>query len=239
VVLTIANPEIWDMGNHKDEQVKVLDAKKISEFKKIISKWVRTPPGIEEFDRQLSEWLSMLSLQYSSSYPTLQHPVGQYAFPSNNLYPTTLAEALLWKLGKWNTFKTFVSNYANPNPPIPETGVVFYAFARHLAEEENPIFDQHALRAIWTICNTTPEVDRVIKMSLFDGNGNWKESGSGKEYSGCYKIFQDLIETFIPNNYTRNTLVVLDKFLMPLGQTIKDETNDLDEYKIVSGKQIV
>ena len=33
----IAKTEILDMGNHKDEQVKVLDAKKISEFKKIIS----------------------------------------------------------------------------------------------------------------------------------------------------------------------------------------------------------
>jgi hypothetical protein len=210
----------------------------IDEVKNKIATWVQCRPTIEAFEQQISDWCIELPRQYSSSYPALQHPVGQYAFSPNNLYPKTLAEALLWKLGKWNTFKTFVSNYASPNPHLPETGVVFYAFARHLAKEKKPIFDQHALRAIWTICNTDEEMDRVIKVSLFDGNGNWKQSGSGKDYSGCYKIFEDLIETFIPDNYTRHTLVVLDKFLMPLGQTIKDETKDLDEYKIVSGKQI-
>ena len=226
------------MNNKKEDQNKILEKKEIIFFQKKIEDWVIRRPTGEDFEKQISDWSSALPRQYSDSYPTLEHSVGQYAFPPNIQYPTTLAEALLWKLGKWNAFKTFVSNYASPNPPLPETGVVFYAFARHLAEEKKPIFDQHALRAIWTICNTDNNIDTVIKDSLFDGNDNWKQSGSGKKYSTCYEIFQDLIETFIPNNYTRNTLVILDKFLMPLGQIIKEKAKNLNEYKTLSGKNI-
>ena len=207
-------------------------------IKNQIASWVQSRPTLKDFENKITKWCDALPRKYSSSYPTLDHPVGQYASPSNNLYPTSLAEALLWKLGKWNTFKTFVSNYANQNPPLPEKGIVFYAFARHLAEEKKPIFDQHALRAAWTVCNTTVDMDRVFKDSLFNRKGKWRQTGSGKEFGSCYDFFQELIVSFMPYNYTRKTLVVLDKFLMPLGQTIKDEAIDLAAYKKYSGKNI-
>jgi hypothetical protein len=141
VVLTIAKPEIWDMSNHKDEQVKVFEVKKIREFKKIISKWVKRPLNSEDFDKQISNWCIELPREYSDSYPALDHPIGQYLFPTNILHPTSLAEALLWKLGKWDSYKTFVLSYSSNDLHIPDTGVVFYSFARHLAEEKKPIFE--------------------------------------------------------------------------------------------------
>ena len=85
-------------------------------IKNQIASWVQSRPTLKDFENKITKWCDALPRKYSSSYPTLDHPVGQYASPSNNLYPTSLAEALLWKLGKWNTFKTFVSNYANQYP---------------------------------------------------------------------------------------------------------------------------
>ena len=67
--------------------------------------------------------------------------------------PANLAEALLWKLGKWKVYKTFVSNYTSEGPKVTKDGgVVFSAFAKHLKNKENPIYDQHAIRALWAIC---------------------------------------------------------------------------------------
>ena len=42
--------------------------------------------------------------------------------------PASLAEALLWKLGKWPTYKTFVENYNDKNLKVSaKGGVVFSA----------------------------------------------------------------------------------------------------------------
>lgn len=226
------------MSNHKNEIVKVIDVEKIKEFQGIISTWVGTPPGIEEFDRQLSDWCCKLPRQYSDSYPALDHPIGQYLFPTNILQPTSLAEALLWKLGKWDSFKKFVSSYTSNDPEIPEKAVVFHSFARHLAEEKKPIFDQHALRAAWAICETKNCIDQKIRSSLFTPKGNWKSSGSGKDYKDCVKIYYYLIKLFLPQEYTRKNLVNLDRFLMPLGQIIKKQTDNINKFEIFVGKNL-
>ena len=47
--------------------------------------------------------------------------------------PPALAEALLWKLGKWNSYVQFVQDFAEaPHAPLAGNRIVFQAFARHL-----------------------------------------------------------------------------------------------------------
>src|SRR5438128_6555867 len=65
--------------------------------------------------------------------------------------PKSLAEALLWKLGRWKAYKNFANYYADKQSKPARNNVVFYAFAKHLKDQENPIFDQHSLRALWAI----------------------------------------------------------------------------------------
>ncbi|MDT8386767.1 MAG: hypothetical protein RQ736_04595 [Thiogranum sp.] len=62
-----------------------------------------------------------------------------------------IAEALLWKMGKWNIYKDFVNNYNSSDSLAKKTDVVFAAFAKHLRDSANPVYDQHALRAMWAI----------------------------------------------------------------------------------------
>src|SRR6185437_7897183 len=95
--------------------------------------------------------------------------------------PANLSEALLWKLGKWKSYKKFASNYKNSAAQPTKTDVVFFAFARHLEDRDNnPIYDQHAIRALWAICGKlTPEECERCKSVLLDGEGKWKTTGSG------------------------------------------------------------
>lgn len=226
------------MSNQKNEKVKILEAQKIRQFKRKISKWTKSQPSAEAFDEQILRWCIELPHEYSDSYPALDHPIGQYSFPTNILHPTSLAEALLWKLGKWDSFKKFVSSYISNDPEIPEKAVIFHSFARHLAEEKKPIFDQHALRAAWAICETTDCINQKVQTSLFTRKGAWRPSGTGKAYKYCVEIYYNLIKKFLPQEYTRKNLVNLDRFLMPLGQLIKKQTDNINDFESFAGKNL-
>ncbi len=136
--------------------------------------------------------------------------------------PATLAEALLWKLGKWPTYKTFVENYQTKDLEVSTRGgIVFSAFAKHLQNYEFPVYDQHAIRAIWAICQLEANEQSLCKALLLDRSGAWKQSGSGDDGS-CYKLFVHNVEQICKQNGVTHR--DLDLLLMPLGQTLKKET---------------
>lgn len=121
--------------------------------------------------------LAKLGYQYDEdSYPPL---VVTESFSNNSSdSPQSLAEALLWKLGKWKAYKRFCENYAAEQPVPTRTNVVFYAFAMHLKDKNSPIYDQHAIRSLWAIFEKlTNDERRKFKSLLF----NIKTSGRNLE----------------------------------------------------------
>lgn len=136
--------------------------------------------------------------------------------------PTNLAEALIWKLGKWKAYTSFVENYNNKELKVTKKGgVVFSAFAKHLQDNRNPIYDQHAIRAIWAICKLNKDECERCHSLLFDRSGKWKNTGSGDDGS-CYELFVKYIDELSVKNDLSNE--ELDRLLMPLGQAIKKAT---------------
>lgn len=136
--------------------------------------------------------------------------------------PDNLAEALLWKLGKWKVYKNFVENFKNKDFQVsPNGGIVFSAFAKHLQDKVNPIYDQHAIRALWTICEFTEIEQNKCKSLLFDKACNWKDTGSGDDGS-CYLLFCEHIKSLCDGD--KLSKEKLDRLLMPLGQAIKKST---------------
>jgi hypothetical protein len=152
----------------------------------------------------------------------------QYADTSGDT-PATLAEALLWKLGKWKSYKNFVSQYIDNDAEPSQKGVVFFAFAKHLQDSQNPIYDQHALRALWSIClNLDAAHKNQCKSLLFKKDGTWKPAGEGVDTVNCYNIFVDFVGrlTAVEGGLTKRDL---DCLLMPLGQAIKKKTSNYNE----------
>lgn len=144
--------------------------------------------------------------------------------------PGNLAEALLWKLGKWKVYKNFASNFTNSQPKITQTDVVLSAFARHLKNTGAPIYDQHALRALWAISSEFSASDvKNCKSVLFDGKNKWKKSGSGGDTVKCYELFLTHMKTLAESNNAAS-MEALDKLLMPLGQAIKRSTGSYKEF---------
>ena len=116
--------------------------------------------------------LADLGYQYDDKrFPTLRG-TENFADTSGKT-PSNLAEALLWKLGKWQSYKNFVANYTDDDAKPTKQNVVFFAFARYLKDKNNPIYDQHAIRALWAICGKlTVNERKKCKTLLFDGNNN-------------------------------------------------------------------
>jgi hypothetical protein len=136
--------------------------------------------------------------------------------------PRTLAEAMLWKLGKWPAYKSFSKNFCNAQHRVSaDGGVVFSAFALHLQDQSNPIYDQHAIRALWAISSFSDEEEKRCTSLLFKGNGDWKDAGSGDD-GACYQVFVRHVSALCERNRIEHGK--LDKLLMPLGQAIKDRT---------------
>lgn len=178
--------------------------------------------------------LATLGYQYDEErFPPL---VGTEDFTSSiSDSPRDLAEALLWKLGKWKAYKKFCVNYAAEKPAPTMTDVVFYAFAMHLKDKNNPIYDQHAIRSLWAICGKLSEDERLkCKSLLFDKKNKWKQSGTGKSAIDCYNIFvkhvNDLVS--ISEGASKSEL---DHLLMPLGQAIKEATKTNAEFAALCG----
>jgi len=126
-------------------------------------------------------------------------------------------------MGKWEVYKTFCLDYSNNHSKL-EGGFVFGAFAKHLKNRLNPIYDQHALRALWAICDLSDNEKDNCSAFLFDGSGKWKEVGSGGVAGSCYELFMKHVGHLCSNNRISNA--ELDRVLMPLGQARKKSTKN-------------
>jgi len=137
--------------------------------------------------------------------------------------PVNLAEALLWKLGKWKVYQTFAKNFNNKALKVSKTGgVVLSAFAKHLQDNNNPIYDQHAIRALWAISRDFSKDEKEkCESLLFNGSKTWKDAGSGDD-GACYQLYVHRMATLCSKNNIKND--ELDRLLMPLGQAIKKST---------------
>lgn len=149
--------------------------------------------------------------------------------------PASLAEALLWKLGKWKVYKKFAADYMAESPSPTRTGVVLYAFLKHLKESEEPIYDQHALRGLWAVCSNLTESEQAIcKSVLVDGEGQWKKAGSGSDTIECYELFRRHVKA-LTSGSDSPSLKELDRLLMPLGQALKRAATPYEKFCQVCG----
>lgn len=177
--------------------------------------------------------LSMLGYEYDvNQYPNLVNTETYTDLSGDS--PSNLAEALLWKLGKWKSYKQFVADYVADDSKPTKTNVVFWAFARHLKDNDNPIYDQHTIRAIWAICNLSDDEKAKCRLLLFDNKDKWKPSGSGGETIECYKLFFHHVKNLV-NKSDGATLKEFDHLLMPLGQAIKKFTSNYSEFCALCG----
>ncbi len=143
--------------------------------------------------------------------------------------PQNLGEALLWKLGKWKAYRKFSRHYADEQSRPSNTDAVFYAFARHLKDRSNPIFDQHGVRAIWAICGELDSGEqRACKKFLMNKRGKWKATGGGSSGVECYRIFLKCIGQMAEGGATKGDIDVL---LMPLGQALKCYSTSLSQFR--------
>lgn len=180
--------------------------------------------------------LSKMGYQYDSGlFPELPANVD---FSSDiGSAPSNLAEALLWKMGKWNVYKDFVKNYNSDGRLEKKSDVVFAAFAKHLKNRDNPIYDQHALRAMWAINrNLTFDEREQCKSVLIKSKGTekdkWKATLSGSETIACYELYVTQLKALTANGVSNSKI---DKLLMPLGQALKKHVNNYDEFKSLCG----
>jgi hypothetical protein len=135
--------------------------------------------------------------------------------------PTNLAEALLWKLRKWPAYENFVFHHSTAKSEPGATGVVFYAFAKHLRKKAIPIYDQHVLRALWAIGRLNKKERDLCKKVLMNGN-EWEDYGSGSSMTAAYALFLEKMAVLRASGVSNEKL---DKLLMPLGQALKKHSS--------------
>ncbi len=197
----------------------------ISKLQKAISEGGMTEEIVDSAIKKLSE----VKYKYDDgSYPALVD-TGNFNDTSGNT-PGNLAEALLWKLGKWKAYKKFAAYYQSDDSGPTKNNVVLCAFAKHLRNVSNPIYDQHAMRALWAICGMlTDNEKKKCKSLLFNKKQKWKKTGSGASTIECYKLFvrhlDDLVN--IENGPAKGRI---DRLLMPLGQAIKSSAGSYEEF---------
>ena len=142
--------------------------------------------------------------------------------------PINLAEALLWKLGRWEAYTNFRDQYGNTKGVTNNNDVVFSAYAEHLKNPKLPIYDQHTIRALWTIDPHFTAENRIeCEKLLFKKDGTWKDSGTGSTAVSCYELYRDRLTELTTNEIG---LSELDKLLMPLGQAIKKTTKTRHDF---------
>jgi len=172
--------------------------------------------------------LSNLGFQYDKeTYPTLSET--ELFLPNTEDSPQNLAEALLWKLGKWPAYKNFVQYYEEKDKKPTKTDIIFYAFAKHLKDNSEPIFDQHTLRSMWAVDSSLTEKERLLcRKFLMNNKGKWKQSGSGSSGMQCYELYKRFIRR-VQSFY--NDLKRFDMLLMSLGQALKKNTISYGEFR--------
>jgi hypothetical protein len=153
-------------------------------------------------------------------YDSYTYPPLRKSYRSVKLHgrsPTDLAEALLWKLGMWPAYENFVRHHSKAESKPGKTGIVFFAFAKHLRNRDIPIYDQHVLRSLWAIGNLQEEDRALCGRVLIDRSGEWKESGSGADAEAAYRLFVSHMAALEMLGISN---AQLDKLLMPLGQAL-------------------
>ncbi len=186
-----------------------------------------------EADKEMVETsINALANRYDDDlYPDLTNTI-EFDGIRNNA-PSNLAEALLWKMGKWKSYKEFADDYKIcPPEPKDKGSVVFFAFARHLRKpDENPIFDQHVMRAMWAICpNFTKQEECACKAWLVSGRREelgWKRYGSGSTANECLDAYRRHLKEIEEGGATKKQI---DHLLMPLGKAIK-ESMTYEEFR--------
>jgi hypothetical protein len=191
--------------------------------------------------------LKQLDFPYDhNKFPQLRNTTNFSAVAGNS--PSSLAEALLWKIGKWNDYRKFVSQYANDASSPGKSDVVFFAFAKHLKDPTRPIFDQHALRGLWAICNAMTLEERALCERFLMSGGRrrkgqetepssvaakkWKQTGNGKTAGECYALFLKYLPSLKQGATTNREI---DLVLMPLGQAIKTEAKTYPAFAAICG----
>ncbi len=171
--------------------------------------------------------LSVLRFHYNlKTFPPLSKT--EFFKPSLNDSPRNLSEALLWKLGKWTSYNNFVKYFEKDDKVPVKTDIIFYAFAKHLKDNNNPIFDQHTLRSMWAVDSALTNDERIFcKNFLMNKNGKWKPSGGGGSGLQCYNLYLRFIRKIQKFNVT---LKKLDMLLMPLGQALKKNIKNYEEF---------
>jgi hypothetical protein len=172
--------------------------------------------------------LSELGFQYDQeTYPVLSKT--ELFLPNTEDSPQNLAEALLWKLGKWPSYKNFVRYYDGKDKKPKKSDIIFFTFAKHLEDNNNPIFDQHTLRSMWAVDSSLKrEEGTLCKQFLMTNKGKWKPSGSGSSGMQCYDLYKRFIKR-VQSFY--NDIKRLDMLLMSLGQALKTNTRDYGEFR--------
>jgi hypothetical protein len=177
--------------------------------------------------------LADIGYQYNANlFPTL--PTTRNWSEAGVKAPETLAEALLWKMGKWKIYQAFVSHFSDEKSQSSGTDVVFFAFAKHLQNSASPIYDQHALRALWAIdVELTVEQSDICKSVLIKKSGSWKSIANGKHTIKAYELYVQRIRNLV-SIHDSLSLERLDKLFMPLGQALKEHT-DVNTFKGMCG----
>lgn len=186
----------------------------------------------ESFVLSSTKKLSSIGYQYDhATFPALEGT--SFFKDESGDTPHNLAEALLWKLGKWKSYKTFCKHFTDDAAGPSSSNMVFYAYAKHLKDKKNPIYDQHAMRAIWAIFeNLSHEEHLSCKNMLVMKDGTWKQTGSGKNTIKCYQIFVNRMNALETMGASKEAI---DKLLMPLGKAIKKNTKNYKDLCILCG----
>ena len=182
--------------------------------------------------REATAKLERIGYAYDASrFPPLPNDL-QWDGPDLHA-PSSLAEALLWKMGKWKVYKSFTSYYSNPSSLPTTSDVVFYAFAQHLRDRSLPIYDQHALRALWAIdAGLTDDQASTCRGLLAKRNGDWKTIASGPSSPKGYRIYASRISELCAADLRHDDF---DKLLMPLGQALKTVTENVKDFVELAG----
>lgn len=154
----------------------------------------------------------------------------------------------MWKQGEWSKYKSFLEYFNNKKLVKDDNEVinVHSAFARHLQNpEQYPIYDQHALRAIWAIDKKiweqgenpqtaeTGQLDTCDLKKHFFENKNINENENNiyvwrtppsHGHQAIYKWFIDRVNKICEITENGITHKHLDDLLMPLGKAIKEQT---------------
>lgn len=223
--------ETNNVSSHEEEDFQTTSAKLgqlVFEVGDAISRETVNDDLVSQFRRRLSS----LGFEYNSTlYPALMETENFNWTVMDS--PCNLAEALLWKLGKWKTYTKFSKYYEDGENTQRGRNIILYAFAIHLRDRSQPIIDQHTIRSMWAIDSSlTHEEKEACKAFLIKRNGTWKQSGSGVSGQKCYHCYVRLVDKL---GNLGVDVSEADKLLMPLGRALRQLAKNHKEFRRLCG----